>query len=71
MVYYLLKLIKFSFKKQNIKKILETGKNILEIREFCQSGKVGTMEKERNKMLPLFSYFQTAAFSYVTGTITR
>ena len=35
----------FQFKKQNIKRILENGKNTGKVREFCQSGKVGTMIK--------------------------
>ena len=47
-VYYLLKWIKFSIKKQNNKKILEKWQKILEsqgkVSEFCQSGKVGTLD---------------------------
>ena len=43
-VYYLLKWIKFSVKKQHIKKNTgKMGKNTGKVREFCQSGKVGTL----------------------------
>ena len=43
-VYYLLKWIKFSVKKQNISKILEKWKkNTGKVRAFGQSRKVGTM----------------------------
>ena len=44
---FLVKWIKFSVKKQNVKK--NTGKmakNTGKVREFCQSGKVGTLWKE-------------------------
>ena len=43
-MYYLLNLIKFSVKKTITEKILENGKkNTGKVREFCQSGKVGTL----------------------------
>ena len=43
-MYYLLKWVKFSVRKQNIKKILENGKKILEKSgNFVSPGKVGTM----------------------------
>ena len=46
-MHYLLKWIKFSVKKQNIKKILENGKKYWKsqgkVGEFCHSGKVGTL----------------------------
>ena len=46
-VYYLLNLIKFSVKKTITEKILENGekywKSQGKVREFCQSGKVGTL----------------------------
>ena len=67
-VYHLLKWIKFSVKKQNFKKILEKWKPILEkwknntgkmenntgkVREFCQSGKVGTMPGDLPKTIKI------------------
>ena len=46
-VYYLLNLIKFSVKKTISEKLLENGKKYWKsqgkVREFCQSGKVGTL----------------------------
>ena len=43
-MHFLVKWIKFSVKKkQNIRKILEMAKNTGKVREFCQSGKVGTL----------------------------
>ena len=46
-MYYLLNLIKFSVKKTITEKILENGekywKSQGKVREFCQSGKVGTL----------------------------
>ena len=53
--YYLLNLIKFSVKKQSLKKILENGKKYWKsqgkAREFCQSGKVGTLFKKPGEIL--------------------
>ena len=38
----------FSLKKQNIKKILEKmAKDTGKVREFCQSGKVGTLINQK------------------------
>ena len=45
----IIKWIKFSVKKQDIKKIREHGKNTGKIREFFQSGKVGTMKCSFNR----------------------
>ena len=42
-MYYLLKWIKFSVKKQNIKNTGKMEKDTGKVREFCQSGKVETM----------------------------
>ena len=35
-----------SLKKQNIKNTGKMGKNTGKVREFCQSGKVGTMRRD-------------------------
>ena len=60
-VYYLLNLIKFSVKKPITEKILENGKKYWKsqgkVREFCQSGKVGTLRGKNNWQYPVMIHF--------------
>ena len=52
MIYVLFAKMDQVFSKENkiLKKILENWKKILEIREFCQSGKVGTLYLEGEEL---------------------
>ena len=43
----------FSKENKTLKKILENWKNTGKVREFCQSGKVGTLTKSRLKRVRL------------------
>ena len=52
-MYYLLKLIKFSVSKKNIKKCWENGENTGKAGKspgIGQSGKVGTMKMRKNRI---------------------